>query len=598
MPFDEENEMDPESAVPIEHPRRRWLRILAKIFLVLVGIFAVVWFGIPPRVPTRPVHLARGEDGRMVPTDASSQPGGLSFEVQAGKIAASNTFVSGSRTSRSGDAGFACGRMLILNRSNHLLMARIAQLLLDELKPLGYIRQIDYFPAGFTPEQGQLAPDVTITLDMLSLKESGLLASHMVEAKFSVTAGNAAAGCPYSCSDHLSPPLIELDWDGTLTHTSTTTGISSSGAKYKLVAENIAKQIADSLTKEFKERREKERLQPELPPAFYPPYRQPPSLPLAELGELELVSSWHGLMNHNETIWRLTIDRPAREILPKIGRRLQAAGWKETLSSEGCSYVAASNGAATLVVYVPSSPVVSPDIPRRESLLDIRYVDRMNEAELHAAIDGLLAKNTSTEALLCFESKWSEEQCQRVLKMVESRPVRTPQAALALAKLYHRLKQDDKARHELLRVCALLRTVAQYSDQQTAARKLAKELGDEKLVEKPIDIKMLKELGFIELKPGVQIPPQEVGLEEPVHFYFKKADGALTTVSLRAIKTAATGSGPLFQLAHVESTADGRSWGTGGQSHCTFLDGGGNAQFSLERLADNRFCLNARVSDK
>ena len=37
-------------------------------------------------------------------------------------------------------------------------MGRVGGRLLDLLKPLAYLQQVDYYPAGFHPEPGQHAP--------------------------------------------------------------------------------------------------------------------------------------------------------------------------------------------------------------------------------------------------------------------------------------------------------------------------------------------------------------------------------------------------------------------------------------------------------
>lgn len=260
--------MDDPSAPLIQRRRRRWPVILLVVVLVPVALLVFLWFGLSPTVPTAPIRLVRNENGQLVTENPPEQPRFVSFAVQAAKIEANDTFSSVSASSSPDHSAFACGRLAILNQSDHLLMARIGQLLLDELKPLGYIQQIDYYPAGFSPEQGKRAPDVAINIDMDQLVESGWFASHTVEATFTVTAGNGPPGCCTFNTDHLTPPLVQFDWRGTLRHTSTTTGVNSSAAKYKLVAENIAKQIAAALAKEFGERRDKEGAIPELPQAF------------------------------------------------------------------------------------------------------------------------------------------------------------------------------------------------------------------------------------------------------------------------------------------------------------------------------------------
>ena len=593
--------MDDPSAPAIRPDRHRWPAILLVVLLVPISVLAFLWLAIPPRVPTGPIRLVRADSGQLAPADSSEPPSFGLFEMHAGTIAANNSFSSCSTASRSDHSGFACRRLVIVNRSDHLLMARVGPLLLDELKSLGYIRQLDYYPVGFHPEQGQLAPDVTITIDLDKLTESDWLVSHSVDATFTVSAGNGPPGCRNSYTDHLSPPVVQFDWNGTLHHVSRMTGIRSSAAKYKLVAQDVAKQIAGSLTKEFNDRRNKEGLMPDLPQAFYPAYRKPPALPLKEFGNLELVASWHALMHHNETRWRLTPDRPATEVLDGAQHRLEAAGWKTQDASKppAQSYLRMSRNGAVLTMYAASPLEMQPDSSPRASILDIQYVDRMTQGELRAAIDELLVQGASTEVLICFERQWSEDQSRRVLKSLQSRPARTPQTALTLASLYHRLKLDDKARGELVHASALLRTVVQYSDLENKIRSLAKELGDEKLAEKPVEPRVLEELGFIELKAGIQVAAQPIGPEEPVHFYVKTPGGSLKTISLWVVEKIPDKGERSYGLAWVESSKNMRSWSTAGTSLSSSVDDRCSASFALERPdSAGRLRLNTQLSGR
>jgi len=589
------NELSAPSAQP---RRRRWPALLLGTGSAAVAVFAVVLFGLPPNVPSGPVSLARGEDAQWIAKGSPERPGGVFWEVHAGKIAAKNTFNSSSTSSRSDHSGFACGRVLIVNRSDHVLMARIGRLLPEQLKTQDFVRRIDYYPAGAKPEPGELAPDVTITIDLESLTESRWPLWHSVDATFIVTAGNGPTGCAHGYVDHLTPPLVRFDWSGALHHASTTPGLFSSAAKYKLAAEDVARQIAGTLLKEFKGRREKEGTVPELAQAFYPPYREPPALPLAGLGDLEMLASWHGLMNHNETLWRLTADRPVTAVLGAVEQRLKADGWKtlDSSASPDHGYLRMGRQGMMLVAYVPSS---REGPPPQEPILNVQYVDRMTQEEVRAAIDQAMAQDASADVLVCFDRLWSDDQSRRILKRLQARPARTPHAALVLARLYHRLKQDDDARGELIRATALLRTIGQYGDLESRIQSLAKELGDEKLAKKSIEPRVLEELGFVELKPGAQVPPQDVGVEEPAHFYAKASNGSLRTISLRVVRSGSRNSETSFQLAHVESTEHGRSWGTSGTSHDFGVDGRCSVHFAIHRTGPGeRFRLTADVSGR
>jgi hypothetical protein len=131
-------------------------------------------------------------------------------------------------------------------------------------KGLGYVDQIDYYPVGYRPEPGGLAPDVVIGLDLESIQESGLPTSGKLDASILVTAGQRLAKCRSGYCDGLSQPLVDFEFNGRLHHVSTTTGVSSSAARYKLAAEDIAKQIANALLKLFDDYREKDGPLPDL----------------------------------------------------------------------------------------------------------------------------------------------------------------------------------------------------------------------------------------------------------------------------------------------------------------------------------------------
>ncbi len=57
-------------------------------------------------------------------------------------MAANDVFTSTSSTSRPDHAGFACSRIAIFNRSDHLLLARVGPLLVKELQAPDYVKQI------------------------------------------------------------------------------------------------------------------------------------------------------------------------------------------------------------------------------------------------------------------------------------------------------------------------------------------------------------------------------------------------------------------------------------------------------------------------
>ncbi len=591
---------------------RWWLRIGCVVVLAPILILTVLWFGGSPKVPLKPIRLVRGQDGQLQPEGPSDEGGGVWLEVQAGKLAANNTLASSSAETQCNESRFACRRVAILNRSDHPLLARAGAELLERMKPLGYIERIDYYPHGFQPEPGELAPDVFVTIELDKIDESGLLASRKVDATILVSAGSSIHSSRHSSCDTLSPPVLQANWQATLQHQSTTTGIASSAAKYKQAADDIAEQIAKALTARFDKCREKYGFLPELPEVFYPPYREPPSLPLFQQYEVEQVCSHHGLMFHNETFWRLTTGKGLAEALTDIQQTMEAAGWTtSSISTEENSlpHLRMNRDGTMLEVFprerrhggvVIQGSAESSD-PEAE-VLYVRYLDRMTGAEVSEAIDRALDEGLDGEALTLFMSCLQGNQQERVLEKLKTSTAETTRQWLAIAKLHQRLKQDDEARNALLRAKALLRTAYQQDDLPNQIRNLAKALGSEDLIKQPIDAALLNELGFIELKPDEQIADVELGLNEPAHFFCHTSDGKLE-LSVRVVKNVTTEGKAAYQLAHVVAHGGSRSWGKGGSlgekfssSYHDLLEGVGEITFRALKLpGQERFRLSIEM---
>lgn len=571
---------DPASET-IVNPPSRWKRVFAAIGIVMLAIWAYVWFGMSPKVPLHPVRMTRAADGTLRPVDGQGQ-GGATLELQAGAIRSSNSFCSCSTSSRPGNARFADRRLMILNRSGHLLMACVGKDLLDRLKAVNFLEQVDYLPYGFKPEPGGLAPDVCVTLNLTELKSTGIVQED-VEARIAVSMSNGAPGCRNSYTDNLTAPVITFDWSGQLEHKSTTTGVASSAARYKLVAADVGKQIFDAVSKELKERRQKEGALSDFPGDFWPPYRRPPELPLDGLGSADVQFTWHGFMNHDETLWQLHSNRAAVEAFGELQRRMQKLGWTGEMHTNDADtqhpFLRMTKEAAVLTAYIQEqmgTPAAS-DSRTTEPPLMLHYIDRMSENEVRTAVDHAMAAGVALDSLIAFENLCSEKQCAEIIQRFGAHPARTPQGSLALANLYHRRHQDDKARDELRRTLALTNTVYEHGDLDGGIRELAKNLKDEKLPDRPIELKVYLQLGFLELTPNAKIPPQDVLAGEPLHFFFKAKDGKIRTVSLCVLKDSATS----FQVQVVRSMEHGRSTSSGGTRAALWLENGSTVSFTV-----------------
>ena len=169
------------SAVP-QRPQT-WRRIKIGLLFLLVA-FLAVWNLLPPDVVRNPVVMGRGNDGNL--HEQSQNAGkGLHFNAHVGVLKSQNSTTTASSESHSNAAFLADRSLVIFNLSNHVLMERIGTELLAQLKADNDFDRLAYYPSGHLPEIGAEAPDLWLSINLESIKESGITGG---ELKATVTA--------------------------------------------------------------------------------------------------------------------------------------------------------------------------------------------------------------------------------------------------------------------------------------------------------------------------------------------------------------------------------------------------------------------------
>ncbi len=583
---------------------RQWLLVAAVVLLTPLVAAAALWFGPSPRVVRDHVQVVRGPDGAFGAAETARQSG-IQFEAHAGTLLANDSMSSSCASSRGDRARFACRRLAVFSRSEHLFALRTCECLVENLKGLSYVDQIDYYPPGIEPEEGGLAPDVSIVLDLEKCKESGLLWRQALEADVTVAAGNRLVCSNSFYHDGLAPPQVEFSWRGRLVHRSTTTGLTSSAAKYKQVAEHCAKQIADSLRKQFDADREKYGVLEKLPEAFYPAYNAPQELPFRSAYPLERVVAWHGLMNHCDAVWRIVTDQPPAQVLGNIRGPLERVGWKvsEHSSQPMNPYLRATRGSVVVQVFperedaaLPSVQTTAAAQPPNDRILYVHYLDRMTDQELAGAVDRTVSENSPLGVLLLFQHSWTLDQCRQVLGRLEARRPSDPDGWLTMASIYQRMEQSPKARDAVLKAHAMESAVPNASELSGRIQSLAKSLGDESLARRPIDVGLLKDAGFVELKPNDKVPDREIGADEAACYYASGRAGKVHTFAIR-MTPGAPGGSLAGRLTFIHSSEGSKSWSSGGPEYAAHVDGLGMVRIAATALpGGQRLRVSAQAS--
>lgn len=553
--------------------RRLWL--FFGVWLPMT-ILAVLWFGFSPDVPNQAIRAERDAAGNFINQLLGDElaPTGATFEAQFGKLNAKNNMASSASSMSNNPSCFGDSHIAIINRSDHTLMKRVGGLMLERLKQQPAFQRIDYYPQGESVPQGERAPDIFVSLDLKDLSESGLLIEHAIQAKISIVASDNLVRSHNSYNDSLTPPNIEFDWHSKLEHDSTTTGIGSSAAKYKLAAENIAKQISDALVKHLDGLRKKHGSSPAIPDQFYPAIQETESLPFLEKWNAELLFSGHGLMNRNQSVWTFQSDTPPNDVLRAVAEELATLDWTVPpfQVDESVQHLRVKHDSVVLEVFPDHDSRTDLDINEnlnsdgqsRQFTYYVTYLDRMQREEIRAACAALLDEEPPVETLLlfgryCFRDRELE---QRLLAYLQSRSTTSPEALIATAELLHRLKRDDDAQQAMLAAHALSKTTSDPDKYKNRLKELAKTMEIEDFPPKTIDVELLRELGVREVKLESKFPELELKQNEPMIFFFIDPEENIKLFSYRVVPTGTN----QFEFDFVVSALGegSRQWGRGG----------------------------------
>ncbi len=563
-----------------QRPTRRVPRkaVAIGILLGLLAPLAYAWYFTPPDIIAKPVHLSRDGSGALVADSDEASADGTRFNAHLGKLNARNNTSMSSAESHSNPAFLTASRLAIFNESDHLLVARVATSLLEQLKEASPFNEISYFPHGELAETGQLAPDLYLTLNLQSIDESGLIGRDL-KATVTASLGTSFASANYSRTDDQSPPTINMRGNIEVNHESSMVGVESSAAKYVLQGNDIAKQISKHVLDKIKKLRDKHSPLPDLPEALYPEWTPAPAFTFLDRLQASRLTGVHGLMLHNESAWKYqTTDDPI-EAVTKIRDELLADGWTEKnfhtehpehfnlymMKGDAtlCVFPERRNGHSHRLQFVNADGI---DATRANPLNHyVRYRHRQSAAEIRKVVDTLFAEERpDINLLLAMQSNWQGDQHSRAITLIEERGVRSADAWLLVARSYSRRKDVEGTRRALACCRFLAQTMTNAGDVDQKIKKIAKEHDiDEKQLGKPNE-SLLNRLGFVTLNPqSAPTASTTVRFGEPASFYLIGEDDKLTVFSFTVDKLPQEDR---YRVVTLEATDGMRSWTTGEHS--------------------------------
>lgn len=509
---------NPEPSKPAQRPQSRVIVIIACIALLPI-VYAV--FLAPPQALDTPLQLERGDDGALHPvSNEAPAKTGLHFAGHTGKLNSRNNTSKGVATSSSPPGYLSIRSVIVMNDSDHLLLKRVGEELVAQLRDDEHIDRLDYYPVGHMPKIGAAAPDFFITLGLDAVKHSGTL-GHTLDATVNATIGTTLTRGNSSTHDHLTPPTVEINGTISIEHHSEFTGVETSASKYVLQGKDIATQLVKSINDTLQDTRDDSELMPELPDAFYPEWREAPEFDFLDTYEAERLTGFHQLMSRNESFWKLRpVDDPIG-VLMGIQDELRERGWKGGGKDEPkTNYIRMTHDAQVIEVFEPAkrgharSRVTitfgeQKPAPIPKVQLYARFDDRMTREELTQALQEMLTSGDADAGLLLGLHRYARHDLsEQIVAAAKANPRLSTNSLIALANIYAIRKDATEVTQILNRLHHLTYVTMDTREIDKETKKHIKKLKLDKAEIEKIDRAVFDELGFLAVDPNAM--PYEV----------------------------------------------------------------------------------------
>lgn len=477
--------------------RRRWLRWA---IAALAGVFLYILFLPRPPIANSVLSTTTDDNGNVVTTGDVSSTGGPVAHAVAIKSNVS-TFTTSS-TARSGGAMWPKATLAIFCESDHMLMQRIGLALFDGLRETNQFDKVHYVPRGKSLPAGEEVPDVLITIEMPSLKETGIQPIVSYDTRFTAIVGRHLLRSNSYSSSNGDPPIVQYQAEMTLEYKADQRGVETSGARYSSVSTDVAKHLKKHLL-DFLEKADGEP-QParDVLRDFYPAFKPAPRL--AALDTLKATPKFEGprFMLATDAAWRLETHAGPEEIKQLFEKDLPEPGWKLKGYDPNAATFSGSwiNGEELwTIIPVKDNGVVNAeetravDQPASPKSYVLTYMHNMSRQAVAMAFRDLLDRQPTEGALLLFRDSWHDERA-RLTQHFADHPPRSAATLEVLARWKLNGGDQEGARELVLRGWAIDRLVSNGQN-KSALEKLAKDCGIEQLP-KEFDVAIFAELGL------------------------------------------------------------------------------------------------------
>ena len=452
---------------------------------------------------------------------SAADDGDLAF-LNIGQTETHNSLSSSSTSCSSDNSSFSSRHVVLMADNPHPLSRQIAARLERLLKDCPFIECLEVTNQTFLQTEGTNSPDLFVNVNLVELKQSGLISSTM-KSVVTASLGSTPWQSSIYASDSSTPPLVAFTWNGTMDSETTFTGIRTD--RYADTAQKVAEDFAKAISKQLEELSGKYPPLPELPGDFYGPYQPVADFDCLKEFQARRAATFCGLLTHNQTFWQFQTETNPVPQLQRIIGALETAGWKfrDVQLTNTLDYRMRGNlGDAELEIFRQRDEPMNPlfdEKPKTHFDFITHYRKSFSRAEREAAVEKLFEAQRPVEVLLPFQPSFSSSQRKRFYELVENSPVTSPRACIQLAQIYLDRKRTNNAINLLTSAKALAATVKDASSLESSIDSVAKKISPKKTLKLEVTPEICRKLGFLELTNLTQTVEQTRDLGQPLIFF-------------------------------------------------------------------------------
>ncbi len=582
-------------------------------------VLAVCVFLALPQMPVqdKEAHFVREEAEWREVSDSPEKPWktGLNAEFHLGVIEARTNLSTTSSTSHSGNATLAARRIAIALDSEHPLIEKATDNLIEGLKKISYIESIELIPFGKQYSPGGVLPDAWIRLHMPQISVTQLPPQLKIDARIVMTMGVEPFNSTHSYHESYSLPVVSYGLTCELSHQSKTTAIGTGRTKYKLAAKDIGKELIKAVQNLFDGHIEKYGLMPTEIDRFIPQWENPPEPPLAILKDKTPVIDGVRPLTNNAVLWVLEADEDISTTFERFIPEMKEQGWTvqhNRLHEEHSKpYLRFSKDEERLIVFVPKRPMEAIVTPDAKKQYVISYTRQMPKDQVTAELKQVLDDDPPIQFLMMMKDwlRGDRDMQSRFLHILENSRDSRPGTYLEIASLLGSLDEREKQWMALQKANTVEKALGSEPSKQSsidsAIKKFKKDHSD--LVVEISKANLYESFGLQPMPSTGEVTLSgTVRLHEPVAVYRISDDGKVETVAAFMVRSPFKNNPSPYAL-RLRHCKNGSSMSTSGanrmpgdpekfQWECNTSNEGRSFQAKSITEEDNRFLIELKIS--